>query len=129
VGGSAKQAPALPNAGPAKDAIVKFVHATADAASRSFAPLAERIAIVDQHVTLCGRTPDVYAACLAAVFAWRCACCTTTKSANMLRTPRKASPKPKPAAFSPELYDEAITDGWIVVSMKNDGKRIFAFGR
>ena len=28
---------------------------------------------------------------------------------------------------SPELYDEAIKDGWIVVSMKNDWKRIFAF--
>jgi hypothetical protein len=28
---------------------------------------------------------------------------------------------------SPELYDEAIKDGWIVVSMKNGWKRIFAF--
>ena len=29
--------------------------------------------------------------------------------------------------FPPELYDEATKDGWIVVSMKNDWKRIFAF--
>ena len=25
------------------------------------------------------------------------------------------------------LYDEAMKDGWIVVSMKNDWKRVFAF--
>ena len=29
--------------------------------------------------------------------------------------------------FTPELYDEATKDGWFVVSMKNDWKRIFAF--
>jgi hypothetical protein len=40
------------NAGPAKDAIVKFVHATTDAASLSFVPLAERIATFDQDGTL-----------------------------------------------------------------------------
>src|ERR1700734_2232259 len=40
------------NAGPAKDAIVKFVHATTDAASRDFVPLAERIAPFDQDGTL-----------------------------------------------------------------------------
>ena len=27
----------------------------------------------------------------------------------------------------PGLYDEAKKDGWIVISMKNDWKRIFAF--
>ena len=40
------------NAGPAKDAIVKFVNATTDAASPSFVPLAERIATFDQDGTL-----------------------------------------------------------------------------
>lgn len=40
------------NAGPAKDAIVKFVHATTDAASRDFVPVAERIAVFDQDGTL-----------------------------------------------------------------------------
>src|SRR5262249_60766127 len=40
------------NAGPAKDAIVKFVHATTDAASPSFVPVAERIATFDQDGTL-----------------------------------------------------------------------------
>ena len=40
------------NAGPAKDAIVKFVHATTDAASPNFVPLAERIATFDQDGTL-----------------------------------------------------------------------------
>jgi hypothetical protein len=40
------------NAGPAKDAIVAFVHATTDAASPDFVPLAERIATFDQDGTL-----------------------------------------------------------------------------
>ena len=40
------------NAGPAKDAIVKFVHATTDAASPDFVPLADRIATFDQDGTL-----------------------------------------------------------------------------
>ena len=40
------------NAGRAKDAIVKFVHATTDAASPNFVPLAERIATFDQDGTL-----------------------------------------------------------------------------
>src|SRR5277367_4800219 len=40
------------NEGPAKDAIVKFVHATTDAASPAFVPLAERIATFDQDGTL-----------------------------------------------------------------------------
>ena len=40
------------NDGPAKDAIVKFVHATTDAASPDFVPVAERIATFDQDGTL-----------------------------------------------------------------------------
>jgi phosphoglycolate phosphatase-like HAD superfamily hydrolase len=40
------------NGGPAKDAIVKFVRATTDAASLEFVPLAERIATFDQDGTL-----------------------------------------------------------------------------
>ena len=40
------------NAGPAKDAIVKFIHATTDAASPNFVPLADRIATFDQDGTL-----------------------------------------------------------------------------
>jgi hypothetical protein len=30
-------------------------------------------------------------------------------------------------ASSQELFDEAKMDGWTVISMTNDGKRIFAF--
>ena len=40
------------NDGPAKDAIVKFVRATTDAASPEFVPVAERIATFDQDGTL-----------------------------------------------------------------------------
>jgi hypothetical protein len=40
------------NPGPAKDAIVGFVHATTDVASPNFVPVAERIATFDQDGTL-----------------------------------------------------------------------------
>ena len=33
----------------------------------------------------------------------------------------------KVGTFTQELYDEAKNKGWIVVSMKTDWKRIFAF--
>jgi haloacid dehalogenase-like hydrolase len=54
IGPASAQSDPLPswNAGPAKDAIVKFVHATTDAASPSFVPVAERIATFDQDGTL-----------------------------------------------------------------------------
>jgi phosphoglycolate phosphatase-like HAD superfamily hydrolase len=41
--------------------------------------------------------------------------------------PAQGLPDTKVGRFPPELYDEAKKDGWIVVSMKNDWKRIFAF--
>jgi hypothetical protein len=33
----------------------------------------------------------------------------------------------KVGAFTPALYDEAKRNGWTVISMKNDWRRIFAF--
>jgi len=36
-------------------------------------------------------------------------------------------PTPKLGAFTQELYEEARKDGWTVISMKTDWKRIFAF--
>jgi hypothetical protein len=41
--------------------------------------------------------------------------------------PAQSLPDTKVGTFTRELYDEAKRDGWIVVSMKNDWKRIFAF--
>jgi haloacid dehalogenase-like hydrolase len=41
--------------------------------------------------------------------------------------PAQGLPDTKVGRFPPELYDEAKKDGWIVVGMKNDWKRIFAF--
>ena len=41
--------------------------------------------------------------------------------------PAQGLPDTKVGRFTPELYGEATKDGWIVVSMKNDWKRIFAF--
>jgi hypothetical protein len=41
--------------------------------------------------------------------------------------PAEGLPDTKVGTFSQALYDEAVKDGWIVVSMKNDWKRIFAF--
>jgi hypothetical protein len=36
-------------------------------------------------------------------------------------------PGTKVGAFSQALYDKAKKDGWVVISMKDDWKKIFAF--
>ena len=41
--------------------------------------------------------------------------------------PAKDLPNTKVGAFTQALYDEAKKDGWIVISMKKDWKKIFAF--
>lgn len=41
--------------------------------------------------------------------------------------PANGLPATRIGAFTQALYDEAINNGWIVISMKNDWKRIFAF--
>ena len=41
--------------------------------------------------------------------------------------PAQGLPDTKVGAFSQALYDEAKKQGWTVISMKNDWKRIFAF--
>src|SRR6516165_9180223 len=41
--------------------------------------------------------------------------------------PAQGLPDTKVGTFTQALYDEANKDGWVVVSMKNDWKRIFAF--
>jgi hypothetical protein len=43
--------------------------------------------------------------------------------------PAQGLPETKVGTFTQALYDEAKKDGWVVVSMKNDWKRIFAFER
>src|SRR5271156_6129438 len=41
--------------------------------------------------------------------------------------PAQGLPDTKVGAFTQALYNEATKDGWLVISMKNDWKRIFAF--
>ena len=41
--------------------------------------------------------------------------------------PAQGLPETKVGAFSQSLYDEAKKKNWIVISMKNDWKRVFAF--
>jgi hypothetical protein len=41
--------------------------------------------------------------------------------------PARGLPDTKVGTFTQELYDEAVKDGWTVISMKNDWGRIFAF--
>jgi phosphoglycolate phosphatase-like HAD superfamily hydrolase len=41
--------------------------------------------------------------------------------------PAQGLPATKVGTFSQQLYDEAKKDGWLVISMKNDWKVIFAF--
>ena len=41
--------------------------------------------------------------------------------------PARDLPESKVGTFTQALYDEAKKDGWTVISMKGDWKRIFAF--
>ena len=41
--------------------------------------------------------------------------------------PAQGLPDTKVGTFTQALYDEARKDGWTVISMRNDWKRIFAF--
>ena len=41
--------------------------------------------------------------------------------------PAKGLPDVKLGAFTPALYEQTKKDGWTVVSMKDDWKRVFAF--
>jgi hypothetical protein len=41
--------------------------------------------------------------------------------------PAQGLPDTKVGTFTQALYDEAKRDGWTIISMKNDWKRIFAF--
>ena len=41
--------------------------------------------------------------------------------------PAQGLPNTKVGTFTQALYDEAIKQGWIVISMKNDWNRIFSF--
>ncbi len=41
--------------------------------------------------------------------------------------PAQGLPDTKVGAFTPALYSEAQAKGWVVISMKNDWKRVFAF--
>ena len=41
--------------------------------------------------------------------------------------PAQGLAESKVGTFTQALYDEAIKNGWTVISMKNDWKRIFAF--
>jgi hypothetical protein len=41
--------------------------------------------------------------------------------------PAHGLPDTKVGTFTQALYDEANNDGWFVVSMKNDRRRLFAF--
>ena len=43
--------------------------------------------------------------------------------------PAQGLPDTKVGTFTQALYDEAKKDGWVVVSIKNDWKRVFAFER
>jgi hypothetical protein len=41
--------------------------------------------------------------------------------------PATGLPASKVGTFTQALYDEAAKNGWVVISMKNDWKRVFAF--
>jgi hypothetical protein len=41
--------------------------------------------------------------------------------------PAQGLPETKVGTFSQAMYDSGVKQGWIIVSMKNDWKRIFPF--
>ncbi len=41
--------------------------------------------------------------------------------------PAQGLPDTKVGTFTQALYDEAKKNGWVIVSMKNDWRKIFAF--
>jgi phosphoserine phosphatase len=43
--------------------------------------------------------------------------------------PAQGLPDTKVGTFTQALYDEAKKDGWVIISIKDDWKRIFAFGQ
>jgi len=43
--------------------------------------------------------------------------------------PAQGLPNTKVGTFTQALYDEAVKQGWVVISMKNDWNRIFSFGQ
>jgi len=55
-----------------------------------------------------------------------CSSCTTMRNANTPTVP-SGLPDTKVGAFTQALYNEAKKDGWTVISMKDDWKKIFAF--
>jgi hypothetical protein len=41
--------------------------------------------------------------------------------------PARGLPDTKVGTFSQAMYDMAVKQGWIIISMKNDWKRVFPF--
>ena len=77
---------------------------------------------LDRRPARCWNTPR-----LATARGWRCWCCTTTPQREYAYGPAQGLPDTKVGTFTQALYDEAKKNGWTVISMKNDWKRIFAF--
>ncbi len=58
---------------------------------------------------------------------WCTACLHDDSAREYAYGPAQGLPDSKVGTFTQELYDEAQKDGWVVISMKNDWKQIFAF--
>jgi hypothetical protein len=53
-------------------------------------------------------------------------CCMMTRSGNTRVWSGAKAPDTRVSTFTQALYDEPKKDGWTVISMKSDWKRIFA---
>ena len=58
---------------------------------------------------------------------WRCCVLHDDAKREYAYGPAQGLPDTKVGTFTQALYDEAQKQGWIVISMKRDWKRIFAF--
>jgi hypothetical protein len=74
---------------------------------------------------------NLISAALACVLAFGTTILPPCVYSNISRSPSElpnaAMPATKMGAFTQGLYDEAKKSGWVVVSMRDDWKRIFAF--
>ena len=98
------------NERPAKKAIVDFVQATTTHGNPQFVPPAERIATFDQERLAVLLLHD-------------------DATREYAYGPAKGLRDSRIGTFPQSLYDQAGKQGWVVISMKNDWKRVFTFDK
>jgi hypothetical protein len=122
------------NDGAAKKAIIEFVQATTTQGSSKFVPPEARIATFDQDGTTWVEQPMytqvMYCLERVAVLAKEKPELKEVEPFKTVLSGKREyayGPKSKVGTFTDELMAEAKQKGWVVISMKNNWKRIFVW--